>query len=130
MDKQKGQKEFVRLRLRLAKDKLRVAKLLFNNAEYRDAVSKAYYCIFYGAKALLLTQGQDPTTHKGVDTLFHHFCRTHPKPSSNFAKIFSKMREARLIADYKEKVSFAKEDAQDAIDMASAFLKEIQRLIK
>jgi hypothetical protein len=130
MDKQKGQKEYVRLRLKLASDKIKAAKLLFKNSQYRDAVSRAYYSIYYAAKALLLSHGQDPHTHKGVDILFRKFCATHQRPEINFAKMISVAREMRLNADYKEKVVIAKEDAQEAIDMAQSFLKEIRRLIK
>lgn len=130
MDKQKGKKEYVNLRMRLASEKLRVAKLLFRNEEYRDVISRAYYSIFYATKAFLLNQGQDPSSHKGVDIIFHRFCATHNKPTAEFAKILSLMRQARLNADYKEKVRITKEDAKEAIDMAQSFLKEIRNLLK
>lgn len=130
MDKQKGKREYVRLRLKLAYDKIRVAKILFKNNEYRDVISRAYYAIYYAAMAFLLSCGEDPSSHKGVDILFHRFCKIHNKPSINAAKILSLMRQARLNADYKEKVNIVKADAQEAIDMAQTFLKEIQRLIK
>lgn len=130
MDKQKGQKEYVKLRMRLAYDKLRVARLLVKNGEYRDAVSRAYYSIFYATKAFLLNRGQDPSSHKGVDVIFHRFCATHNRPTSEFARILSLMRQARLNADYKEKARITKGDAQEAVDMAKSFLKEIQGLIK
>jgi len=130
MDKQKGQKEYVRLRLKLASDKIKVAKLLLKHGKYRDVVSRAYYAIYYAAKALLLHNGQDPHTHKGVDILFRKFCAIHKKPEISFAKMLSVMREMRLNADYKEKVRITKDDAKEAIDMAKSFLKEIRSLIK
>lgn len=130
MDKQRGQKEYVRLRLKLASDKIKVAKLLFKNNQYRDAVSRAYYAIYYAAKAFLLYHGQDPHTHKGVDILFRKFCSLHKKPEISFAKMLSIMREARLNADYREKVRITKDDTKEAIDMANSFLKEIHSLIK
>lgn len=130
MDKQKGQKEYVRLRLRLASDKIEAAALLLENNKYRDAVSRSYYAIYYAAKALLLYHGRDPHTHKGVDILFRKFCATHKRPQTSFAKMLSVMREARLNADYKEKAHITREDAQEAIEMAKSFLKEIKSLIK
>ena len=130
MDKQKDQKEYIKLRMKLASEKLRVAKLLFKNGEYRDVISRTYYSIFYATKAFLLSRGEDPSSHKGVDVMFHRFCATHKKPAPNFAKILSLMRQARLNADYKEKVHLTKDDAQEAIDMAKSFLKEIRSLIK
>lgn len=129
MDKQK-QKEYVRLRMNLAKEKIKVAKLLTESGNYRDAISRAYYAIYYAAKAFLLHHGQDPYSHKGVSVLFHKFCATHKEPDASFAKMLSVLQEARLNADYKERVHLSKNDAQEAIDMAQSFLKQIQSLIK
>ncbi len=129
MDKQKNKKEYIALRLGLAEDKIKVAKLLLDNNEYRDAISRAYYAVFYAAKAFLLSKDQDPSSHKGVDILFRKFCTAHKKPDVSFAKMLSVMREARLNADYKEKTTISFEDAREAIDMAASFIKEIESLI-
>jgi uncharacterized protein (UPF0332 family) len=128
MDKQK-QKEYVTLRLRLSKEKIESAEMLLNNAMHRDAISRAYYSIYYAAKALLLYHGEDPHTHKGVAILFHKFCATHKKPDKSFAKMLSIIQEERLNADYKEKTYITKEDAKEAIEMAKSFVKEITSLI-
>jgi uncharacterized protein (UPF0332 family) len=130
MGKKNAQKEYAKLRLRLSAQKIRAAKILYDNSEFRDAVSRAYYSIFYAAKALLLREGQDPSSHKGVDTLFHKFCLTHNRPSADFARMLSLMRQARLNADYREKARITQEDAREAIAMAKSFLKEIRSLIK
>ena len=130
MDKQNGKKRYVKIRLRLSAEKLRAAKLLLQNNELRDSVSRAYYCAFYAAKAFLLKHGEDPSSHHGVDVTFHHFCATHKKPSPELARLLSLMRQARLDADYKELAQITKEDAQEAISMAQSFLKEIRSLLK
>jgi uncharacterized protein len=124
------QKEYVSLRIKLAKEKIKAAQLLAKNGNYRDAISRAYYAIYYAAKAFLLYHGQNPYSHKGVSVLFHKFCATHKKPDASFAKMLSVLQEARLDADYKEKVFLSKNDAQEAIDMAQSFLKEIRSLVK
>ncbi len=129
MDKQKGIREYIKLRLRLANQKIRVAEILLKNREYRDVVSRAYYAVYYAAKAFFLSCGEDPSSHKGVDILIHRFAKTRHKPSIDAAKILSLMRRARLDADYKEKVRITKNDAQEAIAMARSFLKEIRSLI-
>ena len=129
MDKQK-QKEYVGLRMRLAKEKIKVAKILVQSGNYRDAISRAYYAIYYAAKAFLLYHGQDPYSHKGVSVLFHKFCATHRRPDSSFARMLSVLQEARLNADYKERVRLSKNDAYEAIEMAQSFLKEINDLIR
>ena len=131
MDKQNGKKAYINIRLKLASEKLRMAKILIKNGGYRDAISRAYYCVFYAAKAFLLKQGQDdPSSHKGLDVTFHHFCATHPEPPPELAKIFSLMRKARLDAEYHEEAQLTQQDAQEAIDMAVLFLKEIEAVLK
>jgi uncharacterized protein len=126
----KGKKEYVRLRIKLAQEKIEAADVLTKNRKYRDAVSRAYYAIFYAAKAFLLHQGQEAHSHKGVDILFRRFCIAHKSPEESFAKMLSVMREERLNADYQEKALITKQDAQEAIDMAQSFLKEIRSLLK
>ena len=58
MDELKGRKEYVKLRIKLAADKIRVAKILLINSEYRDVISRAYYSVYYAAKAFLLGDGE------------------------------------------------------------------------
>lgn len=130
MDQEKGRQEYIRLRLKLARDKIKVAEILYRNSKYRDAISRAYYAVYYAARAFLLSEGKDPTTHKGVDILLHRFCEVKHRPSINAAKILSLMRQARLDADYKEKARITKDDTQEAIAMAKSFLREIKSLIK
>ena len=126
----KNKKEYVLLRMKLAKEKIKVAKVLMESRSYRDVVSRAYYAIFYAAKSFLLYHGQDPHSHKGVDILFRKFCHTHKRPEESFAKMLSVMREERLNADYQEIARITKQDAQEAIDNAASFLKEIRSLLK
>ena len=121
---------YVKLRLKLARGKLRVARLLHKNEEYRDAISRAYYAIYYAAKAFLLAHDQDPYSHKGVSVLFHKFCATHKQPDARFAQMLSILQAARIDADYKEKVRISRQDSQEAIDMAGLFLKEIESILK
>lgn len=123
-------KEYIKLRLKLAQDKIRVAEILLVNGEYRDAVSRAYYAIYYAAKAFLLFRGEDPSSHKGVNILFHKFCKTLGEPSIDTAKTLSIMQKARLEADYREKVIITKDNTEAAIEMAKTFLKEIKNLLK
>lgn len=49
-----------------AGEKLHAAKYLLKGKYYNDAVSRAYYSMFYAAKALLSTRDIYPKGHKGV----------------------------------------------------------------
>jgi uncharacterized protein (UPF0332 family) len=63
------QLESIHLRTDLARDKLELARKLTADGYYNDAVSKAYYAMFYASRALLLAVGQDPHKHTGVVSL-------------------------------------------------------------
>jgi len=44
-----------------ANEAIRAANLLFENGFVRDAISKIYYSLLYNIRALLLTEGLEPT---------------------------------------------------------------------
>ena len=46
-------KAYVKLRIKLVREKVNSAHILLERGQYRDAISRAYYCIYYAAKALL-----------------------------------------------------------------------------
>jgi len=49
-------------------EKLEVAKFLFENGYYSDSVSRAYYAMFFAARALLALKKIYPKTHRGTTT--------------------------------------------------------------
>jgi len=53
-----------------AEEKLEAAEYLLKGGFYNDAVSRAYYSMFYSAKALLSLKEIYPKAHKGVITKF------------------------------------------------------------
>jgi len=56
--------------LSLAQEKLLVARDLLRLMHYDDVVSKAYYVMFYAAKAALATRRIDARRHSGAIALF------------------------------------------------------------
>lgn len=122
--------KFIKLRFALARDKIKSACILFKQEQYRDAVSRAYYAMYYAAKALLLTKDVDPKTHKGVGVLLSKYFVKTKVIDQTFNKMFSTAERARTDADYKEEVKITKEDAQKAIDLAEKFVKKMQEVTK
>lgn len=53
-----------------AYEKLEAAKTLFENGFYGDAVSRAYYAMFFASKALLAEKDIYPRTHRGLISQF------------------------------------------------------------
>lgn len=69
-----------------AENALQVAKELLSNCHYPDAVSKAYYVMFYCASALLIDNDIKRSSHSGVISAFGRFFAKTGKidPNSNF----------------------------------------------
>lgn len=64
----KARLELIKGYMAKAKEKLAVARELFERGHYDDAVSRAYYAAFHAAQAALISEGQEADTHKGVVT--------------------------------------------------------------
>ena len=47
-----------------SEEKLKSAGSLLQKEHYGDAISRAYYCMYYASRALLLSRNIHPTTHK------------------------------------------------------------------
>lgn len=124
------QLESIHLRMGLAQDKLTLARKLTVDGYYNDAVSKAYYAMFYASRALLLAVGQDPHKHTGVVSLFgEHFVKTG-KADAKFGRTLAVAKRLREESDYDERKHATKEEAEQAVADADEFIREIQRLLE
>lgn len=52
--------------IKRSEDAIDTVKILINHKKYPDAVSKAYYAMYYAASALLRTKDLDVSKHSGV----------------------------------------------------------------
>jgi uncharacterized protein (UPF0332 family) len=81
-------------------DTLESAELLLQAKKAADAVSRAYYAAFHYARALLLSLGEDPITHAGVEKLLHRHWVKSGELDAEVARRFSKLQKMRIDADY------------------------------
>lgn len=115
--------------LKRSEDAIDTVKLLIKNKKYSDAVSKAYYAMFYAASALLRTRGLNTSKHSGVISQFGlHFVKAGII-EKNHHKRFIKAFNDRDVADYRimteviEEVAVQKlEDAEKFVTALKAFL--------
>jgi len=122
--------EQIQLRLSIARDKLSVAVGLLRNGHYGDAISKAYYAMFYAGKALLLALDQDPHKHKGVVTMFGEKIARVGLTDPRYGRTLAKAERLRIDADYNEQYLATKEDAEKAIHDAEDFVNEAHATLK
>ncbi len=99
---QENKKENISEELARARECLTEAETLSSNELYTGAVSRLYYYVLHGVRALLLTKGLEPKTHEGVLRLLSmHFV----KPgiiASDTSHLFTRLMKYREEADYAE----------------------------
>lgn len=112
-----------------AEEKLQVSRLLLKEGFYNDAVSRAYYCIFFATSALLSTKGISVKTHKGLLSQFSiEFVKTGVIDAS-FVKAFKIAKELREEAYYSIIRQLSQEEALSVLADAERFLAKTKEII-
>lgn len=98
-----------------AKEKLKSARMLFEEGQYKDSVSRSYYAMFSAARALLATKGLNSSKHSGAISLFNlHFVKTDIV-SEDCGKLLSMAKDIREDSNYGDFVVISKEEAEKQI---------------
>ena len=63
-------RELSNYRIEAAKETLKTAQPLYENARYKDCVNRSYYTIFHSMRAVLALEGVDYKKHSGVISHF------------------------------------------------------------
>jgi uncharacterized protein (UPF0332 family) len=113
-----------------AQSKLESAQLLFDNGKYDDAISRAYYSMFYAARALLRLKDITPRTHKGVVSQFGSEFVRKGDMEAFYAKAINYARESREDADYGIYFEASQEEAEDILQDAKSFLEKARDIIE
>lgn len=116
-------------RLKRSRQHLKSARDLLRNDDYADSISRSYYAIFQSARALLAINGLDSHKHSGVVSLFNrHFIKAG-KLDKHWAVVLKDARRSREMADYTEIAEFSRQDAEEQIADAEAFVRAVENLI-
>ena len=122
-------RKLIAYRLDQAAETLDAARELSTAGHYRDAVNRAYYAMFYCALALLASKGLGASKHSGVLSLFNrHFVKTGEfllEDGRHLQEAF----ELRQGSDYREFVQIPREQVQEIIAKAEAFLQRTRRAL-
>ncbi len=100
---------------------LAAARLLARGGFHSDAVSRAYYAMFYAARAAVHAEGSEPKTHSGVASEFSRlYVRTDRVPTAA-AKVLRQYAGERADVDY-EGLSLTADEAEEALVDAERFI--------
>jgi uncharacterized protein (UPF0332 family) len=93
------------------------------------ATSRAYYCVFHAATALLFSAGIEARSHHGLAALIgSHFVKPG-QLSPEMGRLLSRMQRDREDADYAIGAVFTAAEAASMIGSAERFLGEVQRIL-
>lgn len=127
---EENKRENIREEIERAEKAKEAARLLMDNGFINDAVSKLYYFLLYGIRALLLTKGMEPKSHEGALRLFGlHFVKEGVFVSKD-SHVFSKLMKFREEADYNPSYVFTKEDFKDLAREAEELFFEIKAYLE
>jgi uncharacterized protein (UPF0332 family) len=108
---------------------LSAAKHLLSAGFFNDAVSRAYYAAFHWARALLVSRGLDPKTHRGVIQLLSlHFVTTE-RLTEEEAALLAQLETYREISDYTSAADFTETVAVAETAKAERFIASCRRLL-
>lgn len=85
-------------------------------------MSRAYYGAFHYARALLLTLGEEPVTHAGVERLLHRDFVRAGTLDPDIARLFGRLQKTRVEADYTSEILFTQHGADEEVDGARQFV--------
>jgi uncharacterized protein (UPF0332 family) len=116
--------------LERAERRLDAAQYLFNQGFFADAVSRAYYSMYFAAKALLLTKDISVKTHKGLVSKFGLEFVDEGVVETYYGRALRTAEELREEADYSISREISREEAKSLIEEAEKFLERIKRAMR
>jgi len=122
--------DLIRYRLENSKEKLKSARILLENNQFKDSSSRSYYAMYTAARAVLATKRLDSSKHAGVISLFNqHFVKTGIV-SKDMGRILMKGKDLRQDGDYKDFVTVSVDEAKRQYGDAEEFIKQTEEVIK
>jgi len=120
--------DLVKYRLEKAKNTLSDAKKYIKDATPESTVNRIYYAMFYAVNALLIAKGLSSSKHSGVRALFNKEFVNEGLVEKEFGGFYSEMFDNRQEGDYKDFVTFEKEDVEIWLGKATKFINVVVKL--
>lgn len=116
--------------IRRAHKSLRSAAVLLEHELLEDSVSRAYYAMFHGAKALLAEYGPNVSKHSAVIAAFGHDFAAERILDPEYHLYLREAFVQRNSADYDPDASFRLSDVEEMVRRARAFLAAVEEYLQ
>jgi uncharacterized protein (UPF0332 family) len=113
----------------LGDDAVRAAKALLGLELWNDAVSRAYYAAFHYARVLLLLEGLEPKTHRGVIALLSAHYERSDRLGADLVSAFARLQTFRGLADDDARERLSRERAETEVAAAERFVRKAQEIL-
>ena len=122
--------DLVKHRLMTADDKLRSAKILLGEGQYKDSIGRSYYAIFSALRAVLALEEKDFAKHAGVISYFQKEYIKTGKFDVKYSKYIQQAFQVRNSCDYDDFYVASEEDAEEQYIRAKELLEEVQKFLE
>ena len=106
------------------------ARSLLEDEFLEDALSRGYYAILHAARAVLLAEGVNVSSHRAVRRLFGRHLIKPGKLTVRLAKILAEEQDDRFLADYDAWFHPERERAEKRVKEAGEFPVAIRAFLK
>lgn len=127
---QHDQKNLSVYRMERAKEDLDTARLNVMNGKYKAAINRSYYAIFHAIRAVNIIDGFDASKHSSVIAHFNQYYVHTGDFKRDTYKIIDSAYRIREKCDYSDFFVVSKSDAEEQLDKAAQFLKEVQEYLQ
>lgn len=118
--------DLVKYRLEAADEKLKSAKILLDNGQFKDSIGRSYYAIFSAVRALLATRRVDFSKHAAVIAYFQKEYIKTGILETEYSKHLQSAFQIRNSCDYDDFFIASKSDAEKQYARATELLNRIK----
>jgi uncharacterized protein len=116
--------------LELAENKLDHARQIFDIGLFNDSVSRAYYAMFYAAKAALLSRGLDLRKHSASIAKFRELFVITGQVDPEYLHYLGQAQSARERSDYAPFAPISRLGASEILDDAKTFIAKVREILE
>jgi uncharacterized protein (UPF0332 family) len=113
-----------------AEQALEAARTLAEHGYPADALSKAYYAMFYAASAVLSTEGLSVSKHSAVMALLGEQFAKPGRIEPGLHRMLIDMFDERQVADYGVEIAITQERAEAGLRVAAEFVEAIKSYLE
>jgi uncharacterized protein (UPF0332 family) len=122
-------KNYAEVLLKRADKALSAAQTLLEKCLLADAISRAYYAMFYSTQAVLFAKGLNAKSHSGTINIFGQEIVEKGIVPKDLGRILNKAHALRQKSDYDANADFELADVEKLIEEARYFLAKIRQVI-